>query len=296
MAEPVDGWLEREGVRLHYVEWRPAAETNQGAPPVLLLHGLSSNSRFWDRVARRLSDRRVIALDQRGHGLTGRPPGAPDPATGFAMDQLLEDVAFLIRELDLEQPVLAGHSWGATVALEFVGASPDLVSALVFIDGPVQSAANLFSWEDAQALMQPPLPRFRSLHDAEAESRSDFGGAWAADLEAFVKARVMPDGDDLILTLTGPARLALLRGLYDSQPDVLWSRISVPTVVLLARDASANVSGWKEQGANLLARSAPAVTIKWLDTGHDIPLYAPDDVAAEIVAISALASSQPAAG
>ena len=296
MAEPVDGWLERNGVRLHYVEWRPAAATNQGPPPVLLLHGLSSNARFWDRVAGRLSDRRVIALDQRGHGLTGRPPAAPDPTAGFAMDQLLEDVAFLIRELGLEQPVLAGHSWGATVALEFVGARPDLVSALVFIDGPVQSAANLFSWEDAQAFMQPPLPRFRSLNDAEAESRNDFGSAWGADLEAFVKARVMPDGDDLILTLTGPARLALLRGLYDSQPDVLWSRISVPTVVLLAREASASVSGWKEQGANLLAGLAPAVTIKWFDTGHDIPLYAPAEVAAEIVAISALASSETPAG
>ena len=212
------------------------------------------------------------------------------------MDQLLEDVAFLIREVDLEQPVLAGHSWGATVALEFVGARSDLVSGLVFIDGPVQSAANLFSWEDAQAFMQPPLPRFRSLSDAEAESRNGLGGAWDADLEAFVKARVMPDGDDLILTLTGPARLALLRGLYDSQPDVLWPRISVPVVVLLAREASANVSGWKAQGADLLARSAPSVTIRWFDTGHDIPLYAPTEVAAEIVAISALVSSQTAAG
>jgi pimeloyl-ACP methyl ester carboxylesterase len=211
------------------------------------------------------------------------------------MDHLIEDAALVVQQLDLEHPVLAGHSWGATVALELVGARPDLFSAFAFIDGPVQSAANLFSWEDAQALMQPPLPRYRSLGDAEAESRSDLGHAWDSDLETFVKARVMPDGDDLIPTLTGPVRLSLLRGLYDSQPDVLWPRITVPTVVLLARAASANVSGWKEQGASLLAKSAPAVTIKWFDTPHDIPLYAPAEVAAEIVAISALASSSQAA-
>src|SRR4029079_1567030 len=54
------------------------------------------------------------------------------------------------------------------------------------------------------------------------------------DLEPFVEARVIDDGDGLVLTLTAPVRLALLRGLYDSQPDVLWPSLSVPAVALLA--------------------------------------------------------------
>jgi len=57
---------------------------------------------------------------------------------------------FVIGELDLDKPAVVGHSWGATVALELVGPRPALASALVFIDGPIQSAANMFSWEDAQ--------------------------------------------------------------------------------------------------------------------------------------------------
>jgi pimeloyl-ACP methyl ester carboxylesterase len=105
------------------------------------------------------------------------------------MDMLLEDAEFVIGELGLEKPTVVGHSWGATVALELVGTRPGLASALVFIDGPVQSAANMFSWEDAQRLMQPPLPRFTTFADAIAESQRDFGRAWDDDLESFVEAR-----------------------------------------------------------------------------------------------------------
>src|SRR5216683_7115783 len=296
--EPADGWLERDGVSLHYVEWRD--ESSRGRePPVLLLHGLSSNARYWDRLARNLVGRRLIALDQRGHGLTGRPPKAPDLAGGYSMDALLDDAAFVIGQLGLAAPVVVGHSWGATVALELAGTRPGLASGLVFIDGPVQSAANMFSWEDAQRFMQPPLPRFSSFSKAIAESRRDFNGAWADDLEPFVHARVVPEGDSLVLTLTAAVRLELLRGLYDSQPDVLWPRLDVPALALLARGGPASISSWKELGAARLASLAPAVEIRWFDTPHDIPLYAPAEVAAEVERVSAAAAgsgSEAAAG
>lgn len=289
VREPADGWVERSGVGLHYVEWKPEGETGREAP-LLLLHGLSSNARYWDRVARHLEGRHVVALDQRGHGLTGRPPSAPDLADGYAIDQLLEDAAFVISELGLKQPGLVGHSWGATVALEFIGNRPGVASSFVFIDGPIQSAANMFSWEEAQKFMQPPLPRFASFAEAIAESQRDFDGAWKDDLEPFVKERVVEDGDALVLTLTAPVRLELLRGLYDSQPDVLWPQVDVPAAALLARGGPSRISGWKERGAALLATLAPDVEIRWFDTPHDIPLFAPAEVAAEIERISSRAA------
>ena len=207
------------------------------------------------------------------------------------MDMLLEDAEFVIGELGLEKPMVVGHSWGATVALELVGTRPGLASALVFIDGPVQGAANMFSWEDAQRLMQPPLPRFATFADAVAESQRDFGGAWDDDLEPFVKARVVDDGDAYVLTLTAAARLQLLRGLYDSQPDMLWPHLDVPAVALLARGGPGSVSSWKEHGAALLATLAPNVEVRWFDTPHDIPIYAPAEVAAEIARVSSAAAA-----
>lgn len=280
MAEPKDGWLERNGIDLHYLEWAPDQEPI--SPPVLLLHGLSSNAHFWSRLANRLPDRRVVALDQRGHGLTGRPPHSPALPDGFAMEELLADVTFAAERLGLEKPVLAGHSWGATVSLELAARQRDFASALVFIDGPIQSASSLFSWEDGQKFMQPPLPRYASISQAFDDSRRDFGPAWADDLEPFVLARVMQDGDGLVLTLTTEARLALLHGLYDSPVEQLWAALELPTFVLLARDASARVANWKDRGAAELEKMAPQLDIRWYDTPHDIPLFAPDDMAAVI--------------
>ena len=249
---------------------------------MLLLHGLSSNARFWERLANRLTDRRVVALDQRGHGLTGRPPRSPALPDGFAMDELLGDVTFVANSLGLERPILAGHSWGATVSLELAARQRDFASALVFIDGPIQSASSLFSWDEGQKFMQPPLPRYTSIKQAIDESRQDFGPAWADDLEPFVLARLILEGDGLVLTLTSDARLALLRGLYNSPVEQLWSALELPTYVLLARDASARVASWKDRGAVELKNIAPDLDIRWYDTPHDIPLYAPDDVAAVI--------------
>jgi pimeloyl-ACP methyl ester carboxylesterase len=216
------------------------------------------------------------------------------------MEQLLGDVAYAISELDLQGPVVVGHSWGATVALEFVGTHPGAASGLVFIDGPVQSAANLFSWEEAQTLMQPPLPRFASFEQAVAASQHDFEGTWDQDLEAFVKARIIPDGDTLVLTLTAPVRLELLRGLYEAQPDMVWPRVEVPAAALLAKHGPARISRSREVGAERLAVLAPNVEVSWFDSPHDIPLFMPDEVASAVERVATLAAgakaSETAAG
>jgi pimeloyl-ACP methyl ester carboxylesterase len=299
VTEPADGWLDRDGVSLHYLEWRPDVGVVT-EPPILLLHGLSSNARYWERLARHLPGRRLVGLDQRGHGLTGRPPKSPALPGGYAMDELLNDASFTISELGLGRPVVVGHSWGATVALELVGTRSELTSGLVFIDGPVQGAANLFSWEDAQRFMQPPLPRFSSFEAAVAESKHDFDGAWGDDLESFVRARIVPEGSGWILTLTAPVRLELLRGLFDSQVDALWPRVGVPAVALLARRGPAMISAAREQGVTRLATAAPRVQVVWFNTPHDIPLFKPAEVALEVERISSRAadrdSSEAAAG
>ena len=298
MGAPADGWLERDGVGLHYLEWVPESGPSR-LPPLLLLHGLSSNARYWERLARHLPERRLVALDQRGHGLTGQPPHAPAFPDGYAMDQLLKDALFAMDYLGLEKPVVVGHSWGATVALELVGTQHGSAGGLVFIDGPVQSAANLFSWEEAQKIMQPPLPRFTSFEEAVAQSRRDFEGAWDQDLESFVKARIVPDAGALVLTLTAPVRLELLRGLYEAQPDVLWPRVEVPAAALLARHGPVRIATSREAGAARLAELAPNVEIRWYESPHDIPLFMPADVASAIDRIASLAAgdtSEAAAG
>jgi pimeloyl-ACP methyl ester carboxylesterase len=247
-------------------------------PALLLLHGLGSNAHYWDRVAARLKSRRLVALD-----LT---PASPQNA---GIDDLISFVASAIDDLQLDRPVVVGHSWGAGLALEFAVRKPELLSGLVFVDGPIHGVARIFSWEEAEAMMQPDFPRYATLAEAFAHARRDLKEAWGDDLEPFVEHGLRHDGNDLVSILTVPVRHRLLRDLYDSDPEQLWPRVGVPAVALIARKSDARISRSTDAGMLRVAEIAPAVGIVRFQTPHDIPLYDPSGVAREIeqVAIQA---------
>ena len=250
------------------------------SPSILLLHGLGSNARYWDRVAGHLPSRRRVALD-----LTATDP---DHA---AMPELIANVAQAVSELGLGRPVVAGHSWGAGLGLELVVAHPELASGFVFVDGPVHGVARIFTWEEVQAMMQPPFRHYASRLEAIAESRAYLGDAWAEDLEPYVEAGLRRDGEGLVSALTSPVRLRMLHDLHASDPERLWPRVRMPAAVLIARKYDARIAAATDDGVVRLAEIAPMVAVKRFATPHDIPLYAPAEVAREIELIAARAGS-----
>src|SRR5262249_15758174 len=88
LEKPSDeGMVAGQGVRLHYREWGGPARASEAHVPIVLLHGLASTAHIWDLVAPFLSqERRVVALDQRGHGLSDKPDEGYDFATIVADD------------------------------------------------------------------------------------------------------------------------------------------------------------------------------------------------------------------
>src|SRR5487761_94017 len=278
VREPTDeGYLERDGVRLHWLEWAPSGTPEE--PAILFLHGLSSNARYWERVARRMTNRRLVALDQRSHGLSDAPP------TGYDLDVLAADAGHIIRELGLNRPVVVGHSWGGTVALE-VGATPgELVSGVAVMDGPIASMSEGITWEDASRMMQPPLPRYRSFEEAFEASRQVLGEAWGEDLQPFVKGGLRRDGDSWVLTLTAPVRLQILEHLYRFRPDVALAAIDAPLLVGLAA-ADTAMRAWKEEGARRVQEIRPDADIRWYQSRHDVPLIRPNEVASDLEALA----------
>ncbi|MFF9793102.1 alpha/beta fold hydrolase [Streptomyces bacillaris] len=94
-----------DGSRIHVELYGP-----EDAPAVVLAHGWTCNTHFWAAQIRDLAaDHRVIAYDQRGHGLTPEPgPG------GYSVDALADDLeAVLAATLAPgRKAVLAGHSMG----------------------------------------------------------------------------------------------------------------------------------------------------------------------------------------
>ena len=272
-----EGWLDRAGARLHYLEWSPGPSARE--PSLFLLHGLSSNARVWGRVAPLRQGRRIVALDQRSHGLSDRP------STGYGADELAADAARAIEELELGRPVVAGHSWGAAVALDLAARRPDLVSGLVVVDGPVGALSSYATWEEFAQWTQPPLPTYADLEVAAAAQAAYLGDAWGEDLGGFVEAGLVRTEAGFASTLTGPVRLQILRTLYDHQPEALLPHVEGPVLLALARGDARTPSGFaerKRRSAEAALVLRPDVQLRWYDSPHDIPLARPGELAADL--------------
>ncbi|MDF1513532.1 MAG: alpha/beta hydrolase [Anaerolineae bacterium] len=132
----VDTWksnvINVNDMRMHY------DRTGNGEKPSLVLvHGFSDNGMCWAKTARKLEDRYDIVMpDSRGHGLSARvQPGDEIDNAG--------DLAALIQQLELDQPIIAGHSMGASSVSELAVRFPELPKALILEDPPWRDPAPL---------------------------------------------------------------------------------------------------------------------------------------------------------
>ena len=100
----------------------------QGSP-LILIPGLASGSWVWQDTIRQLGKEHTLYVLTLP-GFDGRPAVA---GKGLAAAQ--ESVRELIETRKLKRPVLIGHSLGATLSLGLAAAHPDLVRAVVAIDG-----------------------------------------------------------------------------------------------------------------------------------------------------------------
>jgi pimeloyl-ACP methyl ester carboxylesterase len=148
--------------------------------PIVLVHGFASNKETnwvmpgWTTTLRR-DNRRVIALDNRGHG---RSTKLYDPAD-YHTDIMAGDVAALIEHLKLGRADVMGYSLGARISTVLAARRPELVWALILGGAGnrlVESAG--LSDDIAYALEAPSLDdvtdpmgkRFRAFAD---QTRSD---------------------------------------------------------------------------------------------------------------------------
>jgi pimeloyl-ACP methyl ester carboxylesterase len=119
------------GVNGVELSWSERGRAPAGAPTLVLVHGFTGSSCDFALVVDALAaDRRVVAVDQRGHGYstkTGR-------LEGYALDQLVADLAAFLDTVGGGPVDLLGHSMGGRVAMGLVIARPELVRSLVLMD------------------------------------------------------------------------------------------------------------------------------------------------------------------
>lgn len=273
---PREEWVTVDGLEFHYRDWGGSGQ------PVLLLHGLASTCHIWDMVAPLLAQNHaVIALDQRGHGESAKP------THGFDFASVSQDVLGVIKHLGGPAPVVVGHSWGGSVALELAVRAPESLKGLAWVDGGMIDASARYSTvEDAKLEMSPPdftgvklesfMERVRGRHE---------GAGMAPGSHEVVMANFEVLEDDTIKArLTRANHLRIIEALWDHHPAELYKQVQCPVLIMPARQQSDPATQDRGQRRFMSVDEAeqqlPNSKTVWLENSiHDVPIQRPELVA-----------------
>jgi pimeloyl-ACP methyl ester carboxylesterase len=266
-----------------------------GEPAILALHGLASNARWWDLVARRLVPaHRLIAVDLPGHGLSDRP------GTGYDFDTVSGDLAALLASVHPEPMVVVGHSWGATVALTFAVDHPDLVLGVVCIDGGAGDLKAYFgpSWEVAEKTMRPPALAgiTREMLRAWMESSPLRDGSDPETAAEILGGNFEDDGTGagtLRPRLALDHHMEIAHHLFDSNGFELMAKVRCPMLFIPAGHPDHEDSPKVRSVAKAREVLGDRARIVWIDGVHDLPVQRPVQVAAAITEFLATLPAQP---
>lgn len=256
----VDRFVELGGHRFHYTEWGPPS-----APALVLLHGLTGHARSWDDEAQALAPvRRVLALDQRGHG-----DSDPAPDGDYTLAALVADLEAFVTALGLARLDLVGLSLGGRVAIAHAAAHPARVGRLVVIDiGP--DIAPEGRVRVGAALASAP-ERFETVEDAIALVRAASPRAVERRLRERVRHGLKPlPGGGFAWKYDRELRETVRAGRWRETVDLwpLWTSLSCPT--LLVRGAESDVLS-VETAKRMIVTQPRARMVEIDGAGHTVP-------------------------
>jgi len=277
-----DEWTKSNEVRLHFRDWGGSGQ------PVILLHGLASNSHWWDLVAPILSkDFRVVALDQRGHGQSDKPDEGYDFAT------VSDDLESFRSELGLEKPIMVGHSWGGDVALEYSVNHLGKAKGLCFVDGGMIEINRRegMSLEKAKVDMAPPDWASMNMTADDLRGRArrwkqqEMGQEQFEEL-LFSNFEIAEDGT-VRSRLSRENHMRIIEALWNHYPSQLFPEVQVPVLVMPARQQDDNSEQSRqfrrEESVERATQLLPRSKTVWLeDSVHDVPIQRPELVASVI--------------
>lgn len=195
---PEDQFFDSDGVRIRYVDVGP-----RDGEPLVLIHGFTQRiETAWVQtgvIDALDDDYRVIALDCRGHGKSGKPHDAKMYGTAMAADVLL-----LLDHLEIDKAHLVGYSMGGRIVYKLVADHPDRV---------ISAMPCGMGWA-------PPSPAFDEFREHVAKTLEETGSirpmlerltSDEAVIERFVE-EVRASNDTIALA-------AVQRGIPGLRPD-----------------------------------------------------------------------------
>lgn len=260
----------------------PLAARDHGGdgPAVLLLHGLGGTLEAWDALAPLLARRhRVVAVDLRGHGLSGDGP--------WEWDAVLGDLEAVVKHVRLDRPAIVGHSLGGMLALMWARRHPEC-PAIVNLDGLRSAENDPGNYPGmAQDALKTALDQLKATFDAQAAAMSR---PIPAEQAAMFPRRALTTRDGHSYLRPGPETLAALR--YDPvfrDAIPLLRLVTCPTLVVLSDRDPAGMDGGElmaafRRGVRRDLHDLPStVQVTELAASHNMVAERPSDLADLIV-------------
>jgi len=264
--------------------WRLAAETifvgdeeflvREAGPkdgrPILLIHGLAGSSLGeWYLIGQKLAtDRRVIMIDQRSHGLS------PVITGRFEIEDVADDLAGVLDELGVGAVDVVGYSMGGTIAQALAHRHPGRVASLVLI-ATFASHPRKMKWlRRAGTVMARGWERITGLGTPEARTGYLLGmGAVKKDHARWLWGETHRRDVDA----GAQATFALLR--FDSRPWI--GRLGLPAMVVIPTEDLLVPPQWQYELASLI----PEVqVVEIVGARHELVWTHPDRVLDELAA------------
>src|SRR5947209_16467124 len=266
-----------DGARLHFV-------IKGAGRPVVLIHGNPGSCQNWYRLYGPITSHYcAVAFDRPGHGHSDRPNHRD--ITVEVQAQMLHAA---LKELNVEMPIVVGHSWGGSLALAYALAFPNELAGAVLL------APAAFEGDDGVSFLSK-VPGWPVIGDVVNFLFTPLLGAWLVrtDLaKAFAPDPVPKKYLRHVLSeWTRPKKVkwysvddALLNESLPKFTD-RYADIHVP-VAIVTGDSDKIVPA--EENAHRLYKSLPHSHLDVLPlTGHQIPFTRPEAVAAAIEHVAA---------
>ena len=260
-------------------------ELGQGEPAVVLTDGIGCDGFAWRYLAPQLGlYHRVVHGHFRGHGRSG-PPAAPER---LAIEDLARDLRTIAAHLRLDRPVIAAHSMGVQVALEYYRQNPEDVAALILMCGTFGRITTTFHGTDLLDQVLPGLIRISHAYPSLARA------VWGR-IPAAIAFRVACAGRELdreriqeedfqrywehAALMNPDVFLRMLRYAGEHDARSFLPEVSVPTLVIAAEQDTFTPMALAEE----MAAAIPHAELQVIDhASHAAPVEQPERIADRI--------------
>lgn len=270
-------------VQANGLRFRVMADGPADGDLVVMLHGFPEGAESWtsqvDAVAR--VGGLAVAPDMRGYGLTDAPGNVED----YAIGNLVEDVAGIVRAFGRDSAHIAGHDWGAIVAWFFAGAHPEMTKTLTVLSvGHPAAVADAIRNDEDQAKRSEYIRLFVTEGKAETVLSEDDHRR----LRAMFGGAVGPAGEHFIRSMSRQGRLTAGLNYYRSNfgSGRKWAELSrsvsvtAPTTLLWG-DQDPALGRWQaEHTADHMQGEFQLEVL--VGAGHWLQFERPDEVSRSI--------------